>query len=739
MVQAQKKNLSNNIEEKLVWESLTKFSSSNFLVIDKNYCIYTVYNTVYAKNFIGKSLYDFVHPEHVELYKKKIKKVTQSKKADYIKVSGIKSATSNEKSWYKTEIIPIIQNKKVEYYLLVANNITEEKTLEIARNKSELEIVLSQSPAIIWTTDTNLVFTSSNGSGLKKLDQKPNEVTGVSLYDLFSTSDKEFLPIRMHLNALKGKKVKYEHVFKNVHFQTYLKPLFNGKKIVGCIGISFDITDRKNSERKLQEKERTLSNLMNNLPGMVYRCANDKHWTMFFISNGCYDLTGYTEKEMLNNKKKSYSDIIVPEDRTYIIKQVNSALKNKKHFELQYRIKPKKGQEKWVWERGEGVYSDEGKLLYLEGFITDITARKEFELKIKSSEDNYRRLVELSPDGIFIHDLKGYVIFANPSALKIMGINHLSELKNKSIFHYILPQYHSTVKKRRMEFGKGNKSLPFLPIKIKNAVGEVLDIESKPIPFIFEGKYAVLVVYHDLTQQRKIEKEQMRLQIVEETNKQLKEEIKDRKNAEQKLKQSLQEKEVLLKEVHHRVKNNLQVISSILNLQSSYITDEYTINLFKESQNRIKSMAFIHETLYQTKDFSRINIADYLTNVVKNLVHSYSLQKVETELLIEKIDMNIDTAIPCGLVVNEIISNSLKYAFINKENPQLYLSVKNYKSDLIKIRVGDNGVGLPNGFDYKSSATLGMQLIFTLAEQINADVKIDTNNGVHYTIIFKNT
>ena len=184
--------------------------------------------------------------------------------------------------------------------------------------------------------------------------------------------------------------------------------------------------------------------------------------------------------------------------------------------------------------------------------------------------------------------------------------------------------------------------------------------------------------------------------------------ITEKKISEAQTRQSLQEKEVLLKEVHHRVKNNLQVISSILNLQSSYVKDEGTLNILKESQNRIKSMAFIHESLYQTKDFSSINFTEYIVNLSNNLIHSYSNfdHEVKLNLDIQNVFLNLDLAIPCGLIINEIVSNALKYAFVeNKEDGEISIKMEVVGDNLILL-IGDNGKGLPETIDYRNTESL---------------------------------
>ena len=213
--------------------------------------------------------------------------------------------------------------------------------------------------------------------------------------------------------------------------------------------------------------------------------------------------------------------------------------------------------------------------------------------------------------------------------------------------------------------------------------------------------------------------------------------ITENKINEEKITQSLREKNVLLKEVHHRVKNNMQVISSILNLQSSYVRDTYALNLLKECQNRIKSMAFIHESLYQTKNFESVNFSEYVTTLSKNLVHTYSIntKKVKLILTLDELMLNLDASIPCGLIINEIISNSLKYAFPDNRDGIIFVTLRVDKNK-VKIEVGDNGIGIPENVDIKNTQTLGLQLVDTLVEQLSGTVKLKRSKGTIFSIEF---
>ncbi len=213
--------------------------------------------------------------------------------------------------------------------------------------------------------------------------------------------------------------------------------------------------------------------------------------------------------------------------------------------------------------------------------------------------------------------------------------------------------------------------------------------------------------------------------------------ITEKKIAEKKLKESLIEKEVLLKEIHHRVKNNMQVISSILNLQSAYVKDQQTLNILKESQNRIKSMAFIHESLYTTKDFSKINFSEYITNLCQNLFRTYEVyeDRISLELDIQDFYLNLDLAIPCGLIINELISNILKYAFEDNQKGLVKITLTIQKK-IVTLLVSDNGKGIPESVDIYNTETLGLQLINSLVEQIDGKLFLSTENGAEFKIQF---
>ncbi|MFT5818806.1 MAG: PAS domain S-box-containing protein [Crocinitomix sp.] len=344
----------------------------------------------------------------------------------------------------------------------------------------------------------------------------------------------------------------------------------------------------------------------------------------------------------------------------------------------------------------------------------NITEKVENERKVLDSEANNRATVSAIPDMLFKVNKEGYFTYYRlnddgGAVLKeftfttdLLGMHILTAFKNVRQGNIFLQNIQKAL--RTGQVHTQNFIIPFI-------------IGRTTKRMVFENRYSrvnsdeVIVITRDVT-----DKVEFETQLIE----------------------SVKEKEILLKEVHHRVKNNLQVISSILNLQSSYVEDEKTLEIINESQNRIRSMSYIHESLYQTKDFSSIDFHDYITNLVQNLVHSYQLftGKTKLNLDIEKVQLILDQAIPCGLILNELVSNSLKYAYPEETGGEIEIEIKE-KDGKINIRVEDFGVGLPEGFKIEDSDSLGLGLVDTLVDQIDGELILKTGGGTKYLIIFE--
>jgi len=215
-------------------------------------------------------------------------------------------------------------------------------------------------------------------------------------------------------------------------------------------------------------------------------------------------------------------------------------------------------------------------------------------------------------------------------------------------------------------------------------------------------------------------------------------EIADRMRAEKQIEASLKEKEVLLREIHHRVKNNLQVISSLLHLQSRGIQDKETLEIFRDSQNRVRSMALIHEKLYRSHDLARVDFAGYIRRLTSALIRSYRAHSAPVNLRVDASDicLPIDSAVPCGLIINELVSNSLKHAFVDGREGEIRVTLRSSADHQVTLVVSDNGVGFPEEVDFQNTKSLGLQLINTLTQQLAGTVELHRNGGTEFQIMF---
>lgn len=340
-------------------------------------------------------------------------------------------------------------------------------------------------------------------------------------------------------------------------------------------------------------------------------------------------------------------------------------------------------------------------------------ARDEGKLR-QFAEEKYRNLFDYANDGIIIHDLGERVIAWNKSAEDILGWKS-DEVIGKKVSQLIVP---SRLQEERNQIVRnallGNAVTGIDTVRLRKD-GTKIDVSVSISPLL-NSKQNVTgfsSIIRDIT---------------------------ERKRAEDHIKKSLEEKEVLLKEIHHRVKNNMQVISSMLKLQSGYIEDEKYLQIFKESQQRIITMSLIHEKLYQSKDMAGIDFKEYTKDLANGIFQSYGINMNRIKLIINVKDiyLSVDDAIPCGLIINELISNSLKHAFPDNRNGEIKVDIQSSNENDINLSVSDNGAGIPDNLDFRKTRSLGLHLVTILAEnQLQGEIDLNKNEGTEFKIKFK--
>lgn len=344
--------------------------------------------------------------------------------------------------------------------------------------------------------------------------------------------------------------------------------------------------------------------------------------------------------------------------------------------------------------------------------LEEIKEKNKVETALRDSETLFRQLAENIRDVFFIIEPNNKKItYLSPAYEQVWGYSLKSAYENpKSLFAHIHPEDQERL--NNIYKISSQKGIITDSYRIKRPNGKVRWVRVRAFPIFDENDklHRIAGVAEDVTIS---------------------------KQYEQRLEASLKEKEILLKEIHHRVKNNMQIISSLLNLQAKYVTDERTLEIFHEGRNRIRTMALIHEKLYGPKDFTRINFVEYLNELCSFLLKAYKIdyQKISIKIDIENIYLDMDQALTLGFIINELVSNSLKYAFPNGLEGQIKISLKKNENQNL-LRVYDNGIGIPPEIDFGKTSTLGLQLVQMFAEQISGSVELRRGEGTEFLIEF---
>jgi PAS domain S-box-containing protein len=378
------------------------------------------------------------------------------------------------------------------------------------------------------------------------------------------------------------------------------------------------------------------------------------------------------------------------------------------------------------------------------------------EMALQANEERLRTLINAMPDIVCFKDGIGRWQEANDFDLRLFGLEQVdyrgkkdSELAEFSPFYreaLLNCEESDEIAWRVGALCRADETIPR-----PDSPPMIFDIIKVPIFYPDGKRKGLVVVGRDVTERKRAEaelnhyKDQLEVLVGERTaelaeaNHHLQNEIAERRTAEELVKCSLAEKEVLLKEIHHRVKNNLQIISTLLDLQSETIGDEQALKSFRESQDRIRAMALIHERLYESADIALVDFQRYIEELTNHLFDSYLVDPARVSLQVEAggVTMGVDRAIPCGLIINELITNSFKHAFPDKRQGGVSIEFQKGEDERITLRVADTGVGLPPGLEITKTRTLGMQLVTMLARQLRGVLAVDgEHGGTVFTITF---
>jgi PAS domain S-box-containing protein len=488
----------------------------------------------------------------------------------------------------------------------------------------------------------------------------------------------------------------------NIYIQAAPNPESGGIELEGFVE---DITERMGIEEELRQANLVVENS----PVVLFRWRAAEGWPVEMVSGNVTQF-GYTPEEFLSGALP-FASIIHPDDLERVGGEVSGhSQQGADQFQQDYRILTRDGDVRWVYDRTVIERDLEGSITHYQGIVIDISERKLAEKALCESTERLQSIFRVAPIGIGV--VRDRVLLeANRRLTEITGYTQ-EELVGRSarILYRNQEEFERVGRDKYLQIGElGSGAVETRWQRKDGAVIDVL-LSSTPLdpPDLSKG---VIFTALDIT---------------------------ERKRAVENIRAALMEKEVLLKEVHHRVKNNMQIITTLLDLQSDSIDDKQAVTAFRDSQDRIRAMALVHEQLYQSRDLAHIDFGEYIENLAAFLFNSYMEDSERITLKVDagQIALEIDRAIPCGLIVNELVSNSLKHAFPGGRHGEITVRLHGGDDGRIFLTVADNGTGLPPGVDFRDTSTLGLQLVNMLTRQLRGRVEMSGERGTSWEITF---
>jgi PAS domain S-box-containing protein len=476
--------------------------------------------------------------------------------------------------------------------------------------------------------------------------------------------------------------------------------ILQGKQVI--LSVVRDITPRKKAEDELKESIKKYQTLINSANEGIIVLQDGK---IPFANPRALEIIGYPAKILA---EKKFTEFVHPDDRDQIFERHMKRIRGENFkSDAKLRIIDKNGTIHWLEVNAVLIEWNEKPATL--NFITDISKRKKAEEALRESEEKYRNVIEHIQDVFYRTDNSGVIIMASPSIARVFGYDLPDDYLNKPItILYRNPE-------ERNEFLHGLEKQGFVesyPVELKKKDGTPLIISASS-HYYYDNSGNILGVEGTLR------------------------DITLQKEAEAALRDSLEEKEILLKEIHHRVKNNLQIVSGLMYLQSKITKDTGTKDILSACRNRIISMALLHENLFKISNFSSVSMGPYINNLVRYLADSYDTAKNLTfEVDIPgDINFDIDTGIAIGMIVTELATNSIKYAFTPGESGRIDITL-HPSGERMLLSIRDNGKGLPKGYDLTSSPGLGMKLVTNLVRQVHGTMDVQSVEGTAIIITF---
>lgn len=613
--------------------------------------------------------------------------------------------------WYR-----VLKNSdgKVTGALATARDITEQKKADEALRLSEKKYrqVVEHASELIFSTDINGNFLFANSAVQKISGYSIEELRQLNYLDMILPEYRKRLQVRFMKQYLKCEPTSHiEYPLKTkdnkiLWFAQNTSLNIENDKITGFHIVARDITERKQVEESLREAEERFKTIIETVPSLL--AITDEKGNNIYISPNCKKITGYTREEL----KKDQVWMVHEDDHSRakkIYEKTFSEGISGKDFE--YKAVKKNGEIWYASSSWEPLRVGEGKFKGIVFQTIDITRRKRAEEDLRETRDYLENLINYANAPIIVWNSDLFITRFNHAFEQLTGRKAAEMIDSHLDILFPLQQREKMMALIKRTISGERWDGVEIPIQRTDGSVRIVLWNSATL-YSSDGEKVIATVAQG-------------------------QDITARKLAEDKIRQSLAEKEILLKEIHHRVKNNLQVISSLLELQSEHVTDNKTLEIFKLSQNRIKAMGLIHEHLYHSTDLSQIDFAGYIKYLLEHLYDSFgvNVETIKTNINVEDIHLSMNKAISFGLIINELVTNSLKYAFKDGEEGEIAINLHSDDGNYV-LKISDTGARFPEDSDFKNTETLGLQLVNLLTKQLKGTIELNRKDKTEFIISF---
>ncbi len=611
-----------------------------------------------------------------------------------------------------------IENEQGELSLIagIQMDITERKQLEqeLAHQKELLDAFFNSAHVGMCAVDNqgryflvNEALAAINGVPIKDHIGKSFWETVPNLAPEIEAIFQQVLTTGQSVSLLElsGETPRYPGVTRT-WLESYFPIRGETHQPIGIGIVVVEITERKRAEKALRESEAKLQAILDNAPAVIYlKDLQNRH---MLVNDYFLNVLNLAPEQCIG---KTDAEIFPLDIAEQIHANDREVLQSKEPSQFEEQIFLKDGIHTYYSVKFP-LCDEFGNPYALCGISTDVSDRIHTERALRESEERFRNAFDYAAIGMALMATDGRWLKVNRALCEITGYSEQDLLATtfQAITH---PDDVET-------------DLTFINQLLTDQI-RVYQIEKR---YVHQQGYIVWVL---LSASIVRDHQDQPLYFIAQVQ-----DISDRKQAEVLLKASLKEKEVLLKEIHHRVKNNLQIVSSLLQMQTRRTQDTQTSLILQDSKNRISSIALVHEKLYRSDDLANIDFAQYIPDLTTHLFESYKvrLEQVTLHTQIDEIFLEIETAIPCGLIINELVSNSLKYAFPGNRKGEIYVDFYTNKDDTLTLIVRDNGIGIPEELDIETATSLGLTLVQGLAEQLEGRLELDRTQGTKFKITF---